>query len=228
MPDDAPLKYWKQFVASQEIYKTKVPLFKSDAELRVQTKKIGRPKNRYVLQRSEAMEKRIIEATNILKDDWEGKRNNFDGLIYIMFKIEAPKGVIPLYIGKTETLGKGKGNFSENIKNLSRRKGFFARWGDGYDYHIGDLSAVAVKGHPVDKRTKKYKTWSKALFKKFPDSNPQLKEEVFFWTKAWQKEDVGIWTEFGSTRLTFLEYLLIGVASTAFPKILLNTEGKNR
>ena len=50
MPDDAPLKYWKQFVASQEIYKTKVPLFKSDAELRVQTKKIGRPKNRYVLQ----------------------------------------------------------------------------------------------------------------------------------------------------------------------------------
>ena len=42
MPDDAPLKYWKQFVASQEIYKTKVPLFKSDAELRVQTKKIGR------------------------------------------------------------------------------------------------------------------------------------------------------------------------------------------
>ena len=189
MPDDAPLKYWKQFVASQEIYKTKVPLFKSDAELRVQTKKIGRPKNRYVLQRSEAMEKRIIEATNILKDDWEGKRNNFDGLIYIMFKIEAPKGVIPLYIGKTETLGKGKGNFSANIQNLSSNKGFFARWGDGYDYHIGDLSAVAVNGHAKNKKTIRYKAWAESLFKKSPASNPQLKEEVFFWTKAWNKDD---------------------------------------
>ena len=51
-----PLKYWKQFVASQKIYKTKVPLFKSDAELRVQTKKIGTTRIRYVLQRSEANE----------------------------------------------------------------------------------------------------------------------------------------------------------------------------
>ena len=223
-----PLKYWKQFVASQKIYKTKVPLFKSDAELSVQTKKIGTTKIPYVLQRNEAMEKRIIEATNILKDDWEGKQNRFDGLIYMMFKITLSEGIIPLYIGKTETMGKRNGNLSVNITNLTRDKSKFARWGDNYAYHIGDLSAVAVKGHPDDKKTIKYKAWAESLFKKFPASNPQLKEEVFFWTKPWKKDDVGIWKEFGSTRLTFLEYLLIGVASSAFPSTLLNVEGQNR
>ena len=39
---------------------------------------------------------------------------------------------------------------------------------------------------------------------------------------------VGIWEDFGPTRLTFLEYLLIGVASAVFPETLLNREGQSR
>jgi len=39
---------------------------------------------------------------------------------------------------------------------------------------------------------------------------------------------VGIWQQFGSTKLTFLEHLLIGADSAAFPNQLLNDEGKNR
>ena len=40
--------------------------------------------------------------------------------------------------------------------------------------------------------------------------------DVYFWAKAWKSTDVGIWPELSPTRLAFLEYLLIGVASTAF------------
>jgi hypothetical protein len=46
--------------------------------------------------------------------------------------------------------------------------------------------------------------------------------------KAWRRDEVGIWEDFGQTRLTFLEYLLIGVASSVFPDDLLNIEGQNR
>ena len=38
----------------------------------------------------------------------------------------------------------------------------------------------------------------------------------------------GLWTDYGARSLTFLEYLLIGVASDLFPDALLNTEGVNR
>jgi len=42
------------------------------------------------------------------------------------------------------------------------------------------------------------------------------------------RADAGIWTEFGPTRLSFLEYLLIGIGSSIFPRELLNREGHNR
>jgi hypothetical protein len=136
--------------------------------------------------------------------------------------------VVPFYIGKTETIRKGDRNLSVNIKNLHTDRSKFARWGDGYAYHIGDLSAVVLPGHDPGKINKKYKDWAESLFLKYPTETPELKDEVFFWAKAWKKEEVGIWPDFGATRLTFLEYLLIGVASSAFPDDLLNREGQNR
>jgi len=69
---------------------------------------------------------------------------------------------------------------------------------------------------------------AKALFLSHPSYQPQLRTPVFFWCKAWSKNDVGIWKEFGPTKLTFLEYLLIGVTSSLFPNDLLNAEGVNR
>jgi hypothetical protein len=44
---------------------------------------------------------------------------------------------------------------------------------------------------------------------------------------AWKGSNVGVWKDLGATRLTFLEYMLVGVASMAFPQ-LLNHEGVNR
>ena len=56
--------------------------------------------------------------------------------------------IAPLYIGKSEKLGKTS-NPSTNIKSMGNQhpsKYFFARWCDNYQYHIEDLSAVAIEG----------------------------------------------------------------------------------
>ena len=145
-----------------------------------------------------------------------------------MMFIKKNNKIYPLYIGKTETIGKGNRNLSVNIKSLHTDFSKFARWGDGYSYHIGDLSAVTLKDHKDSKINKKYIDWATSLFQEFPTDSPILKQEVYFWTKSWGKKDIGIWKDFGKTRLTFLEYLMIGVASSVFPKLLLNREGQSR
>ena len=162
-----------------------------------------------------------------LIEDWKQKAFVYDGLIYMML-IEEPEGVVPLYIGKAETIGKGEGNLSANIKGIETNTRNFARWGDNYAYHIGDLSAAVLPGHNPKKINYKYIDWAGSLFEKHSTDAPVLKRQVFFWTKAWSSKNLGPWVEFGPTRLTFLEYLLIGLASSAFGDVLLNREGRNR
>jgi hypothetical protein len=103
--------------------------------------------------------------------------------------------VVPLYIGKTETLGKGDGNLSANIKGIDKDTSKFTRWGDNNAY---------------------------------PSAAPVLQRPVYFWSKAWSSGEVGVLEELGPTKLTFLEYQIIGVASSAFGESLLNREGQNR
>ena len=112
---------------------------------------IGRGETRRsVLVRSPEMEALVIAETAKLVEDWEGNARVYDGLIYFMGWREDDR-FIPLYIGKTETLGRGKGNLSANLKRLIRDRSKFARWGDNYAYHIGDLSACVLPGHPPSK-----------------------------------------------------------------------------
>lgn len=202
-------------------------LFDADNLGIVATKEIGQRNRRYVLCRSSDMENLVISEVDKLVSDWESGVHQYDGLIYMMYFLRKRK-VLPLYIGKTETIGKGEGNLSANIKNLSRDKSKFARWGDNYAYHMGDLSAAMLLGHDPTKITRKYEEWGRSLFNDIQVENPKLKEPVYFWTRAWNSKDIGIWKEFGPTKLTFLEYLMIGVASSAFPEFLLNIEGRNR
>jgi hypothetical protein len=216
------IELWDEFCESQNIIENSVVLFKHTNFI-IDIKRVGLQSKRFILSRSAMMEEFVEAETDKLVIDWQENKHNLDGLIYMMFTKENDK-VIPLYIGKTETIGKGDGNLSVNIKNLHSDKSKFARWGDGYSYHIGDLSAVALHGHDEKKRNKKYMDWADALFVDFPSKTPKLKKEVYFWTMAWNKNIQGIWKEFGQTRLTFLEYLMIGVASSAFPE-LLNREG---
>ena len=203
------------------------PLFATETGLIVKTRQMGKSRPRIILCRSAEMEVLIREEGAKLVDDWQQKTFKYDGLIYMML-VEGEKGPVPLYIGKTETLGKGNGNLSANIKDLATNTANFARWGDNYAYHIGDLSAVALPGHDSKKANPKYKDWAACLFEEYPSANPVLKRQVYFWTKAWSSKDSGPWIEFGPTSLTFLEYLLIGLASSAFGNILLNREGRNK
>ena len=170
----------------------------------------------------------MLRQTALLVEDWKSKQNQYDGIIYMMFTPQINGEILPLYIGKAETLGKGDGNLSANLIGIEKDRSKFARWGDNYQYHIGDLSAAALSGHPVDKISPKYSRWAADLFDEIPSENPRLKEDVSFWVKAWKTTDIGIWSEMSPTRLTFLEYLLIGVASSIFGDRLLNTEGRNR
>jgi hypothetical protein len=135
--------------------------------------------------------------------------------------------VLPLYIGKSEKYGKNK-NLSTNIANIKKNHHLFCRWGYNYAYHIGDLSAVVCPGHPQGKINRKYTKWAERLFTAFPSEKPELRRDTYFWIEAWKHGSAGIWKEYGETSLTFLEYLLIGVASDLFPDLLLNNEGVNR
>ena len=208
-----------------------VPLFDVDENLRVGVHEVGKRGLRLLLKRSPEMEEMVEGATDQLVRDWRMGDSEFEGLIYLMFHKGADGEVIPLYIGKTETLGKGDRNLSVNIEKLSSTNcSKFARWGDGCQYHIGDLSAV-VLGHPKKRPSAKYNAWAETLFVDFPVRYPQfprLRHPVYFWIKPWKNNDIGPWEDFGPTNLTFLEYLMIGVASATYPETVLNREGQNR
>jgi hypothetical protein len=165
------------------------------------------------------------EAAKAVSDYQAGKQR-IDGLIYMM-GWRQDQSLIPLYIGKTEVTGRGDRNLSVNLKNLDRDTSKFARWGDGYAYHVGDLSACVVPGHDPRRRQEKYSDWASKLFEQAPTEQPVLRQPVWFWATAWDNRTTGIWQELGPTRLAFLEYTLIGVASMISPD-LLNREGRQR
>jgi hypothetical protein len=225
MKDHAEI--WNEFCERQNVQGTWVPLFHSLPDGTIGTKEIGTANVRRVLRRSEEMEELVRSECNKLISDLESGKKNFDGLIYIMAVLR-DGDVVPLYIGKAETVGRGGGNLSANIQGIDRDTSKFARWGDNYAYHIGNLSAIVIPGHLGGRGELKYKSWAETLFKSYPSDAPVLREPVYFWTKAWSSREVGAWEEFGPTALTFLEYQLIGVASSAFGKELLNREGRNR
>ena len=220
------LKLWIDFCNRFKVRDTGVPLFHSDNGV-VTTIRVGRGTRRKVLQRSTQMEELVISEVRKVIEDFSTGNHRYEGLIYLMYKTRGDL-VIPLYVGKAEKYGKGGGNLSANIKSIERNQHKFCRWGYGYAYHIGDLSAVVCNGHPPEKKAQKYVRWADRLFKVHPTDKPKLKAPAHFWMKAWRKGDTGIWPEFGPTSLTFLEYLLIGVASDLFPHRMLNDEGKNR
>lgn len=192
----------------------------------VAKKMIGRGTSaRQVLARSSEMESMVLREVAKLEEDWTAKRHKLDGLIYVL-GIKHLDGYIPLYVGKAETLGKGDGNLSANLKNIRTDRSKFARWGDNYAYHVGDLSACVLPGHAPDKQTAKYQAWADLLFETLGEQ-PRLKEPIYFWARAWNPAHVGIWEEMGPTSLAFLEYMLIGVAGRVSPN-LLNREGIGR
>jgi hypothetical protein len=222
------LELWNSFCRKFRIAEDSVPLFECDENNLVLTKEIGTSRPRKILVRSSAMEDMMRREAKKVVDDHKAITRLYDGIIYIMHTRSGDGGIVPCYIGKAETIGKTSGVPSANLMRLATDTSKFGRWGDNYAYHIGDLSSIVLPGHNATVQTEKYRSWATALFEGINTDHPRLREPVFFWVKAWRKDDVGIWTEFGPTRLSFLEYLLIGIASSIFPRELLNREGRNR
>lgn len=212
---------WDGFCARFRVVEECVPLFASDDDRHVQARRVGRVQ-RQVLTRSAACEQLIVAVTDVLVSDWTASTRKFDGMLYMM-GWQRSGGFMPLYIGKTESTGRG-GGLSVNITNLRTDKSKFARWGDNHAYHIGDLSACVLPGYDDSKKTPKYRAWAECLF---VPGTTQLREPVYFWATPWDRTQTGIWEEFGPTSLAFLEYLLIGVAGGVSPH-LLNREGLSR
>ena len=212
---------WNKFCDSYDILGGCVPLFALNDQGTVDKKAIGAD-GRPVLKRSEECDAKILDVTDTLIEDWSCGKHSFDGMLY-MIGWKRPNSFLPLYVGKAETFGKGDRNLSANLKNLHSDRTKFARWGDGYSYHIGDLSACVLPGHADSKKTLKYQSWADCLFRE----GATLKEPVFFWATAWKPTQTGIWEEFGATTLAFLEYMLIGVSGQISPQ-LLNREGQSR
>ena len=158
---------WDTFADQHNIRDTWVPLFSTIESGVVHTKKIGTSNVRNILCRSGQMESLIIRECAKLVDDWASGTHVYDGLLYIM-AIEDVDGIVPLYIGKAESYGKKAGNLSVNIKSVERDKSKFARWGDNYAYHIGDLSAVVLPGHDRKHVERKYLSWAAELFTNAP------------------------------------------------------------
>ena len=97
-------------------------------------------------------------------DDHKNATCQYDGIIYIMHT-RCPDGVVvPRYIGKSETVEKTPGILSVNLKGLETNESKFGRWGDSYDYHIGDLSSAVLPGHEIATRRLKYRLWAESLF----------------------------------------------------------------
>lgn len=213
------------FVAKHKILEKSVELFNSSQDLKIIPDKFGKVPRNY-LSRSKQMISLVKGEVQKVINDYKSGEKKYEGVIYCMFRKTKSNELVPLYIGKAEKYGK-TGNLSENI---TLGKGKFARWGHGYAYHIGDLSAV-VYSHKKAKKPKKYNDWANALFVEYPakpSGDIWLKEKIFFWIHAWESGSIGLWKQFGPTSLTFLEYQLIGVATSVYPDVVLNKEGQNR
>jgi len=229
------LAIWDKFCSGFKITDTCVPLFEVDNDGNVKTKKIGKTLRRTVLQRSQRMESMIVEIARQLIDDYTNHNDNpdmeraFDGMLYMMGWKEEGR-FLPLYVGKTETLGrKDDGGLSRNIRGIptSQSRTIFARWGDNYQYHIGDLSACVLEDHAEDKRQRRYQRWAKTLFRD-EGKSLKLKKDTYFWATPWRPAKTSVWEELGPTTLAVSEYLLIGVAGKINPDDFLNRDGVPR
>lgn len=195
---------------------TSTPLFETEG-LSVAYKTYGN-NDRRILKRSEEMEDRVRGEGRKVINDWETSDDTYEGLIYLMYWL-VEGDVVPLYVGKAGKYGRDGEGLSANLGGLrGNSTSKFARWGDGHYYHIGNLSAI-VFDHDKNQK-EKYGKWADLLF----EEGRQLRQQTYFWVKAWRQDDVGPFHDADAT-LEELEGQLIELTSELYPDLLLNTAG---
>ena len=222
--DNRKYSLWNEFEVAHNIATNSVPLFE-DCEGFTQTISYGKD-GRTVIKRSKERECLMRSLGRTLIDEYQTSTVKHDGILYIMMTLE-DDSLKPLYIGKAEIFGKQNQNLSANISDLASGNGKFGRWGYNYAYHLGDLSAATCPGHDPQRITTKYLSWRDKLFA-ITDDLISPKAPIKFWATLWGADSQSVWRDYGTTKLSFEEYLLIGVASDVFPNHLLNREGRTR
>ncbi|WP_436909035.1 GIY-YIG nuclease family protein [Halosimplex marinum] len=176
-----------------------------------------------VLARSPQIEQRIRTVATQCLDGGTPIGRDREGLLYLMYQIQEgaepsdPAAIDPLYLGKAEMWGKQKDlstNFDEFRPNHTGTR-MFARWGDGPDWHIGQLSAAVRTGEEG------HVHWADALFE--PESR-RLRDPTYLWVHVWDRDDdVGPYGD--SVSLPVVEAQLIALAYDVAPTTLLNKDG---
>jgi hypothetical protein len=226
MGDNEPSKeeVWQSWITEHVNTSDPVPLFATEDGV-VQIKQHGRD-NRPILERSPEMESMLRMEAGKVVEDWKGDGDTYEGVIYMMYVLR-DGDVVPRYIGKAGKYGRDGERLSANLKGIESGTNKFARWGDGYAYHLGELSSALLDHHQNPEVNKdspapgKYQRWADELF---VDGTRRLEEPVYFWTKAWRVDDAGPFYGF-ETKLEALEYQLINLASDLYPSELFNSEG---
>jgi len=227
MDEDSVTKreIWDDWVSKYVDISDPVPLFETDDEGVVQVKAHGQD-DRPILKRSQEMEELLATEGRKVVEDWQHDDDTYEGVIYLMYTLDG-ETVVPRYVGKAGKYGRDDERLSANLKNVRTNRSKFARWGDGYAYHLGELSAALLDHHDDpsvnrdDDPRGKYQAWADALFE---GDSRALREPVYFWTRAWREDDTGPFYDF-ETSLEALEYYLIDLASDLYPEHVLNTEG---
>lgn len=216
---------WQGCISQYAIADESVVLFDTDDQGTVRTKQHGRD-DRPILKRSPQMEELLRKEGQKVIEDWKESDDIYEGLIYLMHTVDGGD-VIPLYVGKAGKYGRDGERLSANLRGIQTNTNKFARWGDGYAYHIGELSAVVLDHHTDQEVNRKkdpigkYLNWANRIFE---SDTRTLRQPVYFWTRAWRVDDTGPFYDF-ETSLEALEYNLISLASDLYPDRLLNTEG---
>lgn len=188
------------------------PLFDSTADLLVQSHVRN---GKELLRRSPEMEGAVIDLieAGLKRDDW-------CGLLYVMCWGTSEE-VRPLYIGKANRRGR-KADVSANIRDIRRNRHKFARWGDGLDYHIGDLSHTLFGFEAYREPTEKYSRWAEMLF--VHRCPPRLRETTSLLLIPWFESSHAIGGD--CVDLETAEDQLIDVALAEFEDIVLNVRGE--
>ena len=193
---------------------TCVPLFETSSELLVQTQVPPSGKRRVC--RSNAMESAVQDtvAKGLDRPSWRG-------LLYVMAWGSRDR-FRPLYIGKAGRFGKTNGQLSANLRNLRTDKSKFARWGDGNDYHVGDLSQALFGWSGYKEPCQKYLRWAEMLF--VEKSPLRLREPTNLLLIPWDEGQLGADGE--ACSLKAAENQAIELATEEFRSIVLNVQGE--
>jgi hypothetical protein len=177
-----------------------------------------------------------------------------DGFIYMAFMLKSEVNVIstnsnnmksisndeilPLYIGKTGTLGNNGKKLCSNISKIflkdntrSKGRGIFVRWGTGEDHHIGALSKRFY--NPKGNKKKNYDKWIDKMFiiEKTEKNEPVLKAPVYFQIRSWFPNHdhfklsnplIDYCGKSTTISLDLLECLLVVHCKLLFPEFLAN------